>query len=420
MLRNNDSSKFTSDYLLISVDTWIKLTGLFLLLITWGLITTSFFIKYNVTVKGLSQVRPVGGTKLVESQKSGIIENISVVKNQLVNRGDIIATLDSTDIAIQKKQLMSNIEQKLLKIKQIDTQIELLNQQTLAEDEFLTQEILIAEMELNQVEKETYRQKISTGTNLQEIEASFELAKNEIVIYEKLFEEWIVSELELQEKRRNLKIAEARLMNAQATTNIGDNNINIAQTKITQLINKRITTLANLNREKEALLRERLEMETLLREEQKNLEKIERELEKSLIRSSATGVILELHLRNEQQFVDVNDVIAEILPQDVDLIINTLVSNQDIDKVVIGQSANLQINACPHQEFGTLSGIVTQISPDANGESYFEVIIKPKKLSLDNGKVECTIKSGMKGKANIISRQETFLEFVLRKTRLLR
>jgi len=209
-------------------------------------------------------------------------------------------------------------------------------------------------------------------------------------------------------------------MNAQATTNIGDNNINIAQTKITQLINKRITTLANLNREKEALLRERLEMETLLREEQKNLEKIERELEKSLIRSSATGVILELHLRNEQQFVDVNDVIAEILPQDVDLIINTLVSNQDIDKVVIGQSANLQINACPHQEFGTLSGIVTQISPDANGESYFEVIIKPKKLSLDNGKVECTIKSGMKGKANIISRQETFLEFVLRKTRLLR
>jgi HlyD family secretion protein len=47
------------------------------------------------------------------------------------------------------------------------------------------------------------------------------------------------------------------------------------------------------------------------------------------------------------------------------------------------------------------------------------VTIKPDLLTLGNGVNKCQIRSGMEGKAEIISKQETVLQFVLRKARLL-
>lgn len=413
-----------------SVNLWIKLTGWSLLMVTGLLIVIGSILKYNVTVKGVSLVRPLGGTKFVESPQEGTIKYIAVEKNQIVNQGDVIAILDHSEIEIEKNQLISNIQQKQLKIAQIDSQLESLKQKTRAEAQFLNQEMLIAEMNLTKVAQENHKQHSSALANLQEVEAILELAKNEVEIYQKLFNQGIISQLELKEKLANLKIAEARLMKIQTQSNREQYDLLIAQQKLAQLEEKKLIILANLSQEKEFLQQQRLELETGLIQEQKNLDKLEKELEKSIIRASASGIILKLNLSNEQEFVQVNDLIAEIIPQDVELIIKTLVSNQDIDQVTIGQKAKLQINACPYQEFGTLPGVVTQISPDlvsssllsqfntqANN-SYFEVTIKPQKLSLSNGQRECVIKPGMNAQANIISRQETFLQFLLRKSQL--
>jgi HlyD family secretion protein len=45
--------------------------------------------------------------------------------------------------------------------------------------------------------------------------------------------------------------------------------------------------------------------------------------------------------------------------------------------------------------------------------------IKPDTLTLGNGVSKCRIRSGMEGKAEIIFKEETVLQFVLRKARLL-
>ena len=49
----------------------------------------------------------------------------------------------------------------------------------------------------------------------------------------------------------------------------------------------------------------------------------------------------------------------------------------------------------------------------------YEVTIEPTKLFLGSGNRICAIQSGMEGQAEIISRQEKVLTFILRKTRLI-
>ncbi|MFO5528033.1 MAG: HlyD family secretion protein, partial [Cuspidothrix sp.] len=49
----------------------------------------------------------------------------------------------------------------------------------------------------------------------------------------------------------------------------------------------------------------------------------------------------------------------------------------------------------------------------------YQVNIQPESLFLGKGNHLCYLKSGMEGRANIISRQETILQFILRKGKLI-
>ncbi|MEQ9233127.1 MAG: hypothetical protein RIG66_03420 [Coleofasciculus sp. E2-BRE-01] len=51
--------------------------------------------------------------------------------------------------------------------------------------------------------------------------------------------------------------------------------------------------------------------------------------------------------------------------------------------------------------------------------AFFEVTIKPETLSLRQGNNHCPVQLGMEGTADIISRQETVIQFLLRKARLM-
>ncbi|MBE9079557.1 hypothetical protein IQ241_20030 [Romeria aff. gracilis LEGE 07310] len=94
------------------------------------------------------------------------------------------------------------------------------------------------------------------------------------------------------------------------------------------------------------------------------------------------------------------------------------------------QPVKLRISTCPFSQFGTLPGVVRTISPDATStpenensgqvaDAFYNVMIEPQRLALKAGDKECPIQSGIKGRAEIISREETIFDFILRKTSLI-
>ncbi|MGL4883085.1 MAG: HlyD family secretion protein, partial [Waterburya sp.] len=103
-----------------------------------------------------------------------------------------------------------------------------------------------------------------------------------------------------------------------------------------------------------------------------------------------------------------------------------------------GQIAQMRVSACPYSDYGTLKGTVTDIPPDAvfpqpensstsssnnvssqqTGAALYEVAIEPNKTVLGKEANQCAIQLGMEGQADIITREETVMQFLLRKARL--
>jgi multidrug efflux pump subunit AcrA (membrane-fusion protein) len=96
----------------------------------------------------------------------------------------------------------------------------------------------------------------------------------------------------------------------------------------------------------------------------------------------------------------------------------------------------MRVSACPYTDRGLLTGKVTEVAADAKqldktagtdppqqrdraSNASYEVTIEPNALALGNGATKCQIRSGMEGRAEIISKEETVFRFLLRKARLL-
>lgn len=238
---------------------------------------------------------------------------------------------------------------------------------------------------------------------------------------------------QLEEKQQALKVAQVNLEKAKTALNPSNATITVASERIKQEQAKGEAALAALKKEQETLLQQRLELQKQLITHQKELKQLEFDLNKSVVRSPIAGTLLQLNLRNQGQVVQPSEAIAQIAPLNAPMLIKAQVPAQDIDKVKTGQQVQMQVSACPYPDFGTLKGTVKTVAPDAlpiaqntaapapgvPQVTAYEITIEPQTVSVGRGDRQCPLKPGMEGRADIISREETVLQFILRKARLL-
>ncbi|MHC0065739.1 HlyD family secretion protein [Nostoc sp. UIC 10890] len=448
------------DEFLPPISAWTSLAGIFLVGTIGSAIALSSWVKYNVMVETAATVRPIGDTKLVQPSIEGTVETIFVKENQIVKKGEAIARLDTEQLQIKKSQLQGNIEQGRLQLIQIDAQIGALDTQIIAEKRFIERSVSSAKAELTRNQREYQERQVSTQSeflvskaslqkaraSLQKAQADLDFAQMDSDRYEQLAQVGAIGRREFEQKklvveqsklileaeRISIEIAQAKLQSAKVVVNPSMAIIAIAQERIAQEIARGEATIATLNQQKQALMQRQVEMQTQLKQYQKELQQIETHLQNSIIRATSDGIILKLNLRNPGQVVRASESIAEIVPQNAPLVIKAMIPTAEIKKVAVGQKVQLRVNACPYPDYGTLNAVVSAISPDvitpqtnninvptsAAGAGYFEATIQPEMLTFGNNAHQCHIQSGMDAKANIISQEETALQFMLRKARL--
>jgi multidrug efflux pump subunit AcrA (membrane-fusion protein) len=166
------------------------------------------------------------------------------------------------------------------------------------------------------------------------------------------------------------------------------------------------------------------------------LQQVESDLQKSLVKAPVDGIVLKLNLRNPGQFVRSGEEIAQIAPSQTKFVVRAMVAAEDISKVKTGQPTQLRLSSCPYPDYGVLPGKVTAIAPDAISPpssstktvanqpanpitSLYEVSIEPDRLTFGQGQHQCALKLGMEGRVDILTKQETVLQFLLRRARLI-
>ncbi|MBE8999946.1 HlyD family efflux transporter periplasmic adaptor subunit [Nostoc sp. LEGE 12447] len=465
------------------IGKWTNFGGGILLSIFVVAVSLTSVLNYNVTVKVPASIRPVGEQRIVQSAMSGTVQKIDVQENQVVAKGQAIAHVDDSQLQTQKSQLESSIQQSQLQLNQIDAQLREMNVQIGAQASLINRTLIAAQAELGGTQRNYQDQQIKATADMTEAEAALTLAKvqRERLQREKLLRATvqeaeaalILAKLQrerlqpivvsgavprnlFEEKEQQVKSAEAKLeqtkANAQslleekeqalkvaqinrekAKTAINPSNalVTVASERIKQEQARGEATLAALKKERETLLQQRLELHKQLVSTGKELQQVKTDLNKSVIRSPIEGTLLQLNLRNPGQVVQPSEAIAQIAPLNAPLLIKARVPDQDIDKVKPGQKVQMQVSACPYPEYGTLKGTVETVAPDAvptvkttAAQSQvqvlaYQVTIQPQKSYLGRSDRQCHLKSGMEGRADIISRQETILHFILKKARLM-
>ncbi|MEG4810158.1 HlyD family efflux transporter periplasmic adaptor subunit [Microcoleus sp. F8-D3] len=481
-----------SEEFLPPINPWMVLGGLLQAAAVGIALVLAATLKYNVTVRAPATVRPTGEIRIVQASSEGTIGSIKVKENQRVNKGDIIAIVEDLRLQNEKKQLQGNLQQLQRQFAQFDVQIMALERQKMAETDRINRTVASALAELKRSQREhedrqgnsvaeveeaeanlrseqkelqRFQADLKSGeANLKSVEAALKAAVSKRDRYEPIAETGALSQDQFEEAKlaveqqqqavasqkgaieaqkqtilRQQQVMEAvaaRLQRTKTALNPSNAEVAIAQQRMAAEKATGETTLAALNREREALIQQRVEINKQLERDRSQIRQIEADLNKTAIRATVNGTVLKLELRNPGQVVRLGDAIAQIAPDRAPIAIVTRVATQDISKVQICQQpkvkdcqqgkVQLRISAYPYPDYGTLKGAVREVAPDAilptnadKSAAYYQVKIEVEKPYLVKGGEHYPLQTGMEVTADIISREETVLTFIFRKVRLI-
>jgi HlyD family type I secretion membrane fusion protein len=420
-----------SDEFLPSISRWTTLGGT-LLVTTFGVgVTLAALIPYNVTVKVAATVLPAGETRVVQSAMTGTVKQILVQAGQSVRQGEAIALLNPAQLQTKTHQLAQSIPSTQQQLGQMEAQLQAIDQQIAAENSLMAQTITAAQADLSLNQRSYQDRKITAQTQVQEAEATLELARTGMQKYRELSRSGGVSELQMQEKEEAFKAAQARLAQAYSTLNPSESSVTIASTQIAQNQAKGTSALAVLNREREHLGQQQLELQNKLNSDRQELQQLQQDLAATTVTATTDGTLLTLNLRNPGQVVQLGETIAQITPSHTPLMIKAQVAAQDIAQVKVCHAAAfsdcsmgqvyLRVSTYPYPDYGVLKGRVRGITADVlpqNNSQKYEVMIQPEQEYLERNGQQYPIQPGMEVTAEIVSQRETVLMFVLRKARL--
>ncbi|ELS03278.1 multidrug resistance efflux pump [Xenococcus sp. PCC 7305] len=475
------------------IGRWIIFGGIFILTTVGLAFPLASVAKYKETVKAQASLRPAGKLRIVQAATEGQILDILVKENQTVKQGDLIATIEDSRLQTKKNQLENNLRQAQEQLVQTNAQITALNSQIQAEENLIQRAITSAKIELERRRREHQDKQITTTAEVEEalaevkmanrdlqkakaelestqaklrsLQASYLSAQSRYERYQTVADQGALSldqleeaKLEVQQQseaiaaqeativmqeetikqhQENVVAARARLKRVQAYLDPSRAEIAIAESNIAQEQASGQATLATLNKEREVLIQQRIEINKQLENDRQELQQLDSELAQTKIKATVDGIISQLSLRNSSQTVHLGEKIAQIVPSNASLEVKAQVSPKDIGKLANGQDVQMRVSACPYPDYGTLKGQVQAISsdvilPNTNGAlaptngtidgaqgAFYEVTIEPENLVLGQDDNQCTLHLGMEGRADIITREETVMNFLLRKARII-
>ncbi|WP_254563498.1 HlyD family efflux transporter periplasmic adaptor subunit [Oscillatoria sp. HE19RPO] len=251
--------------------------------------------------------------------------------------------------------------------------------------------------------------------------------------------------------------AQAKVQRARTALNPNDSQVAIAREQIEGDQATGLLRIAELTQQRAALIQQKIDQENQGKFLEQELEQIQRQIQQKVIEAPESGKILQINLRNPGQVVRIGEEIAQISPIQAPLVVKAWVPSSEISQVETGQKVYLRIAACPHPEYGMLTGKVSAISPDtisldnrtvnsslnqpdlnsSVATSSYEVMIELQQFYLtrksriganfsDSSPVNsgerddqhCSLQPGMQARADIVSKTATFLNFILRTSRI--
>lgn len=165
------------------------------------------------------------------------------------------------------------------------------------------------------------------------------------------------------------------------------------------------------------LLQRRSEIEARLATLEEQLRTAERRVIAAQLTAPMDGVVDQLDVFTIGAVARGGEQILRVVPEDQDVEIEAIFTNNDIGFVEIGQQANVNLDAYPSERFGFVKGNVSDVAADATevseGNWAFAVRITPESNTLENGTDGFALRPGMTASVDITTDKRRIISYFL-------
>jgi len=390
----------------------------------------SVFADIETTITANGKIITHTFNKSVMHPQGGIVKNIFIEEGALVKKDQPLLEIDSTQ---SRSELDSHI-------KKHDTNLFLICR--LKAESEMQKNVECSEYEQNIIDSANVAQltadtKMLFDSDMRNIQAKIDLLESqnevlkaqdkglegqiasnkrllvsferELIKWQKLLKSDAVDELKIIETQR--KIEEIKLQIGTLQSKIEENIATIKSQEQQIELEKETFKNTALQKRNEIELENKLIHDAIL--------SLENTIQNATIRSPSEGLVTDMKIHAIREVVSPQDQIMTIVPNAKNLIIEAYVQPIDVEKIYVGQKAEISFPSFVDPSAMPVEGVLTYISADAitaegAEESYYTVLldITPKGFDTikENG---FNILPGMPTTAFIKSGKQTLMEYLM-------
>lgn len=318
-----------------------------------------------------------GRNKIVQHFEGGIIDQIVVTEGDFVTSGATLITLDTTASQTRLKELKlrsARLEAMVARFEAEYSGVEQLNFSTglkiKATENFDLSQILDSQMQsfvLSRDKMKNELELLNANISAQEVrmwgydqqkssvEAQIDLLEEDFESKTKLFEKGLTRKTDINSLQRAIVDAKGQIARLEAE--IGESE------SMVHKYNKQ--AIQTEHAYKEAALDELNAAQAELESINEQILQAEDVLRRTEIVAPVSGTVVRMHYHTSGGVIKGGQEIAEIIPQDAPLIIETLIPRNDIDSVQLGQHAFIRLSALNQRTTPVLDGEVIYVSADS-------------------------------------------------------
>lgn len=381
------------------------------------------FAEVDELVRGAGKVIPSKQLQLVQNLEGGILSDLLVQEGEEVSEGQVILKLDDTQVASrfrEREQIMRVLQARSERLRAEAEGGSLLFSALLTEGDAS----LVAEQRalfMQRKEQLEASQKIISGQvrqkrqllqqlrgQLVQSQKQEALAQKELGILQPLFEQGVVSEVELIRAEKSVLLAQGEASDIKLK-------FPQAESSISELTSRREQLGLNFRSES------RLELNEVLAELSQVSQGhgvLEDRLERTHVRSPVKGIVKEMMVTTLGGVIQPGMDLVSIVPKEDALLIEAKIRPADIARLYPGQKAVVKFTAYDFTVYGGLEAELVHIGADSStddqGDSFYLVRVKTQKNNLGKGDKLLPIIPGMIAQVDILTGKKTLLRYLLK------
>ena len=401
----------------------------FVLTLVIALLMVTFVVWAHFTVldevtRGMGSVIPSQKVQMIQNLEGGILQEISVQENQIVNKGDILIRIDNELAASQYRDAFTKAAENEAAILRLNAEIEgesklvfpesfnEADPQVLNDQKSIfraRQDQLQAELNVLRSQHSQKQQEIKEMQSRKaQLEQGLSLAKQQLDIAKPLVDQGVYPRVDYLALEREISSLQGDI-----------DALRLAIPRIRQAANEASRRIDQRRAEFKAIA---LDERNSRRGELKSLQQImaagEDRVTRTDIRSPVRGTIKQINLNTIGGVVRPGESILEIVPLDDTLLIEARIRPADIAFLHPGQKAMIKITAYDFSIFGGLDGVLEAISADTieedDGESFYKVKLRTQKNAIAYRGEELPIMPGMTASIDILTGKKSVLAYLLK------